>query len=290
MVSKYSSVPIFFPATFSSSLRYKGQFAILMGYILWGWILTLHLRSVLGEKITDFSFGSKIFFQGISYEQSMGWVPLFFLCFQHLNWRVNSGQACCSEAQTQGISKLAAVAAGSDQLAWGKHATTLVILTQFKSQEGSNACKYQTAIVTFFFMWNEIDQKINSYSMKLAKNCCWPKQRPLLSSIFLSGIGLWVNIWHRNKTNVLNWILCKAAGLNHWQCPVCVCSNSNGTAQLLQMAAHKCLETMSGMILNQLQPKFAAKWHLMFESIVVTSVDKQASIFDLKIFFSNLPL
>ena len=38
-----------------------------------------------------------------------------------------------------------------------------------------------------------------------------------------------------------------------------VCSDSNRTAQRLQMAARKSLETMSGMILNRLQPKFAAK-------------------------------
>ena len=43
-----------------------------------------------------------------------------------------------------------------------------------------------------------------------------------------------------------------------------VCSDSNRIAQQIQMAACKCLETMSGMILNQLQvfnlqPKFAAK-------------------------------
>ena len=38
-----------------------------------------------------------------------------------------------------------------------------------------------------------------------------------------------------------------------------VCSDSNPTAQLLPMAACKCLKTMSGMILIQLQPKFAAE-------------------------------
>ena len=35
--------------------------------------------------------------------------------------------------------------------------------------------------------------------MELAWYCCQPKQRPLFCSIFLSFIGLWVNIWHRNK-------------------------------------------------------------------------------------------
>ena len=38
-------------------------------------------------------------------------------------------------AQTQGVSKLEAVAAGSDRLAWGKRATTLEMVTQFKSQK-----------------------------------------------------------------------------------------------------------------------------------------------------------
>ena len=38
-----------------------------------------------------------------------------------------------------------------------------------------------------------------------------------------------------------------------------VCSDLNQTAQRLQMAARKCLET-SGMILNRLQPKLAAQY------------------------------
>ena len=41
-------------------------------------------------------------------------------------------------AQTQGVSELEAVAAGSNLLAWGKRATTLAILTQFESQQGFN--------------------------------------------------------------------------------------------------------------------------------------------------------
>ena len=62
------------------------------------------------------------------------------------------------------------------------------------------------------------------------------------------------------KQHVPNRILCKAAGLNRR--PVQgkgICSDSNRTAQRLQMAARKSLETMSGVILNQLHPKFAAE-------------------------------
>ena len=55
------------------------------------------------------------------------------------------------QAQTQGISKSAAVAALSNLLTWAKHATTLAILTQFKSQQGLNACKFWVATSHFLF-------------------------------------------------------------------------------------------------------------------------------------------
>ena len=60
--------------------------------------------------------------------------------------------------------------------------------------------------------------------------------------------------------HVQNRILCKAADLSRQ--PVLgksVCSDSNSTAQQLQMAARKSLETMSGAILNLSQPRFAAQ-------------------------------
>ena len=38
-----------------------------------------------------------------------------------------------------------------------------------------------------------------------------------------------------------------------------VCSDSNKTAQQLRMVELKSFETISGMILNRFQPKFAAK-------------------------------
>ena len=56
-------------------------------------------------------------------------------------------------AQTQGDSEPAAVAAGRDRLAGGKHATTRAILTQFKNQQGNNSCfcKFWAATSHFFF-------------------------------------------------------------------------------------------------------------------------------------------
>ena len=52
--------------------------------------------------------------------------------------------------------------------------------------------------------------------MESARNCYWPKQRSSLCSIFLSFIGLGVQIRRRNKRRVTNWILCNAADLNQW--------------------------------------------------------------------------
>ena len=86
--------------------------------------------------------------------------------------------------------------------------------------------------------------------------------------------------------HVPNLFLCEAADLN--QRPAGekgVCSDSNWTAQLLQMMACKSLETMSRMILNRMQPKLTAQSVAMFESdVVISALTGQASIFNFKIF------
>ena len=144
-----------------------------------------------------------------------------------------------------------------------------------------------------FFMCN---QNFYGISQKLLPTKA-AAAAPSPHSIFLSNIGLWVERWHRTKKHIRNWILCKAASL--YQRPVLgkgVCSDSNRTAQRLQMAARKSLETMSGVILNRLQPKFAAKsvanemLCLKLESHVVTSVDRMSFNFRFEDFLSNLPL
>ena len=55
-------------------------------------------------------------------------------------------------------------------------------------------CRYLAVTTDFFFIGNEI-------SIKWATSCCWSKQRPSLSSILRSFVGLWAKIWHRNKTS-----------------------------------------------------------------------------------------
>ena len=66
--------------------------------------------------------------------------------------------------------------------------------------------KFWAASSHFFCMWNEI---FNGYDRRTG-SCCLPKQRPLLRTIFRSFIGLWVEIWHRNKTSCskLNLLQC----------------------------------------------------------------------------------
>ena len=95
----------------------------------------------------------------------------------------------------------------------------------------------------------------------MARSCCRPKPRPSLRSILRSFIGLWVKLWHRNKTTCPESNPVQSStGRKSTTCPrKGVCSDSNWTAQRLQMAACKSLKTMSRVILNGSQPKFAAK-------------------------------
>ena len=55
-------------------------------------------------------------------------------------------------------------------------------------------CRYWAATSHLFFSCEMKN------SMELARSCRRPKQRPSLRSILLSFIGLWVKLWHRNKT------------------------------------------------------------------------------------------
>ena len=85
-------------------------------------------------------------------------------------------------------------------------------------------------------------------SMKLARNCCWPKLHPSLRSILLSVIGLWVKIWHRNKTACSESNPVQSSRSKSTTCPgKGICSDLNQTAQQLQIVALKSLETMSGI-------------------------------------------
>ena len=130
--------------------------------------------------------------------------------------------------------------------------------------------------------------------MESARSCCRPKQRASLRSILLSFIESLVPELKYDigtKQQVPNLILCKAADLSRQ--PVWgkgVCSDSNQTAQQLQMAARKSFETMSGVILNRSRPRFAAKSlrneMRCLKAMYLPASTGRASIFNLKIFWA----
>ena len=51
-----------------------------------------------------------------------------------------------------------------------------------------------TTDLSFFSLGKEV-------LIESTRSCCWPKQHPSLRSLLLSFIGLWVKIWHRNKSS-----------------------------------------------------------------------------------------
>ena len=123
-------------------------------------------------------------------------------------------------------------------------------------------------------------------------------------SSFITNFNLLIMHWFLSSKNdkgtnqhVPNRILCKAADLN-WL-PVQekgICSDSKGTAQQLQIAVHKSLEMMSGIVLNWSQANsatkwvlFCSKWNVMFEGNKETSIDRTSFNFWYEDFFSNMP-
>ena len=91
-----------------------------------------------------------------------------------------------------------AVAAGSDRLAWGKRAgSVLPLLLYWISSTVKKVlmlCRYRAVTTDFFFIM-ALEMKFPSNGREVVAT-----QRPLLFSILQSFIGLWVQIWHRNKT------------------------------------------------------------------------------------------
>ena len=75
--------------------------------------------------------------------------------------------------------------------AWGKCATTRLVLTQY-----SMLCKISASDHNKWYLFS-CDMK---FSMEFARICCSPKLLPLLCSICGLFIGLWVKIRDRNKT------------------------------------------------------------------------------------------
>ena len=137
-------------------------------------------------------------------------------------------------------------------------------------------------------MWNEI-------SIESVRSCCLPKQRPLLCSIVLSFVRLWAKIWHRNKTACSKSNPVQSSRSVSTTCPrkgrllrfeSNSAATSDGGAQKLGNDVRRDSESIATKVCSQID----SKWNVMFESHVVTSVDRTSFYFQFEYFFSNLPL
>ena len=99
------------------------------------------------------------------------------------------------QAQIQGVSKSAAVAADCHLLTWGKCATTGAIYwLSLRVKIVLMLCKFW-AVTSH---WRQIFfYSAMKFSMELARTCYWPK---LFSLLPWSFIDLWVKEGHRNKS------------------------------------------------------------------------------------------
>ena len=136
----------------------------------------------------------------------------------------------------------------------------------------------------------------NEISIELATSCCRPRQRPSLRSIFLSFIGLWVKIWHRNKTACSESNPVQSSRSESTTFPrigrlLRFKSNSAATsdsgAQKLGNDVRRDSESKATKIWSQI----GRRWNAVFESHVVTKADRtltgRASIFDLRFFYQS---
>ena len=122
-----------------------------------------------------------------------------------------------------------------------------------------------------------------------------PKQCPLLSPIFQSLIGLWVQLWHRSKTawSKLNPVQSSRSKL--MTCPrkgsllkfqSKSTAASDGWAQKLGNNVWHDSERIATKVCSQI----CCKWNAMFESSVETCIDWTSFDFHIEDFFSNLLL
>ena len=165
-------------------------------------------------------------------------------------------------------------------------------LEKFKSSRVKKVlmlCKLRVATSHFFF---SCEMKI---SMELARSCCGPKQRLLLRSIFPSVISLWAKIWHRNKTACSKLNLVQSSKSKSTTCPgngrlLRFESNSAATSDGCTQKLGNDVRSDSELIATKVCSEIGSKWNVMFESHVVTIVDRTSLDFWFEDFLRNLPL
>ena len=133
------------------------------------------------------------------------------------------------------------------------------------------------------------------FSMQLDRRCCRLKSRLSLRSILQSFIGLWVEIWHRIKTACSESNLVQSGRSESTTCPRKGCLlrfelNSTATwdcgAQMLGNDVWRNSESIAIKVCRQI----GRKWNVMFESHIVTSVDKSSFKFRFEDVLSNFSL
>ena len=156
-------------------------------------------------------------------------------------------------------------------------------------QQGLMLCKFQATTSHFLF---SCEMK---FPFELARSC-WPKQSLSLLNIFLSVIGLWVKIWYRNKTTSSKLNPVQSSRSNSTTCPrkgrllwlLRFESNSlvtsDGCAHKLGNYVRRDSESIATKVCSQI----SCKWNVMFESHVVTSVDRTSFDFRFEDFLSYL--
>ena len=121
-------------------------------------------------------------------------------------------------------------------------------------------------------------------STELARSCCQPKPRQSLCSIFLSVNDLWVKIWHRNKTACSKSNPVQSSRSKLTTCPrkglllrfkLNSAATSDGGAQKLGIDVWRDSESIATKVCSRIGRKLNA----MFESHVVTSVDRTSFYF-----------
>ena len=135
--------------------------------------------------------------------------------------------------------------------------------------------------VKWKFRWNWV---------QLARSYCRPKQRPLLRSTFRSYIGLWLKIWHRNKTACSESNPVQSSRSKSTTCPrkgrlLRFESNSTATSDGGAQKLGSDVWHDSESIATKVSSQIGRKWNAMFESHIVTIVDRTSFNFRFEDFF-----
>ena len=133
-----------------------------------------------------------------------------------------------------------------------------------------------------------------NFSTELGRSCYRPKQRPWLSSILWWFIGLWVEYEIGTRKEVLNQILqssrSKSTTCLRKQRLLRFKFNSTATSDGRVQKLGNDVRHNSESIATKVCSQNYHKWNVVFESHLVTSVDRTSFDFRFEDFLSNMPL